>query len=186
MKDSLVIIPTYNELDNIEAIVNEVLAIDSQLDVLIVDDNSPEGTGFKADTLAKSESRIHVLHRAAKEGLGQAYKAGFRWALSRLYQYILAMNADFSHDPGELPCFLEQIHNGADLVLGSRYVGGGEIVGWNLGRKMVSSWGSLYARTILGVQVRDLTGGEAINVLIGKFWKKSILQPLRVKVFHFK
>ncbi|MBI5549268.1 MAG: polyprenol monophosphomannose synthase [Deltaproteobacteria bacterium] len=159
MSDALVIIPTYNEAENVEPITLAVLAADPRLDVLIVDDNSPDGTGVKADALAKADGRVHVLHRAAKEGLGRAYLAGFEWALARPYRFVFEMDADFSHDPRYLPRFLAQMEAGADMVLGSRYVEGGGTVNWGISRQIISKGGSLYARSILGVKVRDLTGG---------------------------
>ncbi len=159
MQRALVIIPTYNEVENLEPIVKAALAADPRLEVLVVDDNSPDGTGERADALAAAESRMHVLHRAAKRGLGRAYLAGFEWALSRPYECIFEMDADFSHDPRYLPRFLEAIDEGADVVLGSRYVAGGGTVNWGVARKIISRGGSLYARTILGLPVRDLTGG---------------------------
>jgi dolichol-phosphate mannosyltransferase len=184
MKNSLVIIPTYNEIDNIETIIKEVLAVDSRIEVLIIDDNSPDGTGCKVDTLALNESRIHVLHRTVKNGLGQAYKAGIEWALSRSYKHILEMDADLSHDPRDIPRFLEKIHNGSDVVLGSRYVQGGGVIGWSLKRKLVSSWGSLYARTILGVQVKDLTGGY--KCFHRKVLEKIDLDSIKSNGFSFQ
>ncbi len=159
MSDALVIIPTYNEAENVEPVTRAVLAADPRLEVLVVDDNSPDGTGAKADALAKAEPRIHVLHRPAKEGLGKAYLAGFEWALSRPYRYVFEMDADFSHDPRYLPRFLAEMDAGADMALGSRYIEGGGTVNWGIGRQIISKGGSLYARTILGVPVRDLTGG---------------------------
>jgi len=123
-----------------------------------VDDDSPDGTGDLADEIAARDPRVAVLHRAGKEGLGKAYLAGFAWALERDYGLVLEMDADFSHDPSYLPALLEKARE-ADLVLGSRYVPGGGTVNWGLGRKLISRGGSLYARTILGVGVRDLTGG---------------------------
>ncbi len=159
MNSALVIIPTYNECDNIGPITAAVLLATPKVDVLIVDDNSPDGTGRIADELARHESRISVLHREKKEGLGRAYLDAFRWALSRHYQSILEMDADFSHDPKYLPRFLKAAEEGADLVLGSRYVEGGGTVNWGVGRQLISKGGSLYARSILGVDIRDLTGG---------------------------
>ncbi|HZH03202.1 MAG TPA: polyprenol monophosphomannose synthase [Myxococcaceae bacterium] len=159
MKPALVCIPTYNERDNVEAITRSALAASDQVDVLIVDDNSPDGTGALADALARQDPRVHVLHRPHKEGLGRAYLDAFRWALERPYRYVLEMDADFSHDPTYLPRLLAEVASGADLVLGSRYVEGGGTVNWGPGRKMLSRGGSLYARSILGVDVRDLTGG---------------------------
>lgn len=159
MSDALVIIPTYNEAENVEPITRAVLAADPRLEVLVVDDNSPDGTGAKADALAKAEPRIHVLHRAEKQGLGRAYLAGFEWALARPYRYVFEMDADFSHDPRYLPRFLAEMDAGADMALGSRYIEGGGTVNWGISRQVISKGGSLYARTILGVGIRDLTGG---------------------------
>jgi len=159
MNPALVCIPTYNERENIEAIVQAVLAADPRVDVLIVDDNSPDGTGQLADGLAANEPRVRVLHREKKEGLGRAYLAAFRWALAAQYTYILEMDADFSHDPRYLPGIVDAAEAGADLVLGSRYVTGGGTVNWGVGRQLISRGGSLYARTILGVGIQDLTGG---------------------------
>ncbi len=157
-REALVCVPTYNEKDNVEPICKAILAASPKLDVLVIDDRSPDGTGEIADRLAAQEPRIHVLHRAGKEGLGKAYLAGFAWALERGYRLILEMDADFSHDPKYLPAILAAA-DGADLVLGSRYVPGGGTVNWGVGRKVLSRGGSLYARTILGLRVRDLTGG---------------------------
>ncbi|GMU11226.1 MULTISPECIES: polyprenol monophosphomannose synthase [Corallococcus] len=159
MNRALVCIPTYNERDNIGPITQAVLAADPRVDILVVDDNSPDGTGQLADELAAKDPRVRVLHREKKEGLGRAYLAAFRWALAEGYTYILEMDADFSHDPRYLPTFLDAAEGGADLVLGSRYVAGGGTVNWGVGRKIISRGGSLYARSILGVDVRDLTGG---------------------------
>jgi dolichol-phosphate mannosyltransferase len=156
---ALVCIPTYNERDNIEPIARAALAADPRIDILVIDDNSPDGTGRIADELAARDPRAHVLHRPSKQGLGRAYLDGFRWALQRGYPFILEMDADFSHDPRYLPHFLDRAEAGVDLVLGSRYVPGGGTVNWGLGRKLVSRSGSLYARTILGLRQRDLTGG---------------------------
>lgn len=159
MKPALVIIPTYNELENLKPIVDAVLAVDSRVDVLVCDDNSPDGTGRLADELAAKNDRVQVLHREKKEGLGRAYLAAFRWALERGYQFIIEMDADFSHDPRFLPTLIDTAQNEADLALGSRYVAGGGTVNWGVGRQIISQGGSLYARTILGVHIRDLTGG---------------------------
>jgi len=151
-----VVLPTYDERENLPRIVPAILAASPLLDVLVVDDNSPDGTGELADALAKEDPRVRVLHRVRKEGLGRAYLAGFADALAAGYGRILEMDADFSHDPGRLPALLA---SDADLVLGSRYVPGGSTVNWGLGRRLLSRGGSLYARTILGLPVRDLTGG---------------------------
>jgi dolichol-phosphate mannosyltransferase len=159
MNRALVCIPTYNEAENIEPITRAVLTTEPRVDILIVDDNSPDGTGKLADTLAAREPRVRVLHREKKEGLGRAYLAAFRWALGAGYTSIIEMDADFSHDPRHLPTLLDAAEGGADLVLGSRYVQGGGTVNWGVGRQVISRGGSLYARTILGVDIRDLTGG---------------------------
>jgi dolichol-phosphate mannosyltransferase len=156
---TLVCIPTYNERDNIAAITRAALDADARIDVLVVDDNSPDGTGKIADSLAETEKRIRVLHRPEKRGLGKAYLHAFREALTLGYGLVVEMDADFSHDPRCLPKLIDEAGRGADLVLGSRYVPGGGTVNWGIGRRLLSRGGSLYARTILGVHVADLTGG---------------------------
>jgi dolichol-phosphate mannosyltransferase len=156
-RSALVCLPTYNEIENLGPVLEAILAA-APVDVLVVDDGSPDGTGRLADEIAAREPRVHVLHRARKEGLGKAYLAAFEWALARPYGLVLEMDADFSHHPRYLPAMLERAA-GADLVLGSRYVPGGGTVNWGLGRKVISRGGSLYARTILGLPYRDLTGG---------------------------
>jgi len=153
-----VVLPTYDERENLPAIVPAILAASPELDVLVVDDDSPDGTGRLADQLATREPRVRVLHRARKEGLGRAYLAGFEVALRAGYGRILEMDADFSHEPERLPALLAASRE-ADLVLGSRYVPEGGTRNWGLGRRLLSRGGSVYARTILGVRVRDLTGG---------------------------
>jgi dolichol-phosphate mannosyltransferase len=155
---AVVCLPTYDERENIEPILEAILAAAPEVDVLVIDDNSPDGTGELADAFAAREPRVKVLHRAGKQGLGKAYLAGFAWALERGYGLVLEMDADFSHDPSYLPVMLAKARD-ADLVLGSRYVPGGGTENWGLGRKLLSRGGSLYARTILGIPVRDLTGG---------------------------
>ena len=159
MNPALVIIPTYNERENLEPITAAVLAVEPRADILIVDDNSPDGTGQLADELAKREGRVQVLHRREKQGLGKAYVEAFRWALARGYQLIIEMDADFSHDPKYLPVLIDTALGGADLVVGSRYVAGGGTVNWSFMRRLISKGGSLYARSILGVRIRDLTAG---------------------------
>jgi len=168
---ALVCIPTYNERDNIEAITRAALEADSRVDVLIVDDNSPDGTGKLADELAAKEPRIRVLHRPEKRGLGKAYLHAFREALSLGYGFVLEMDADFSHDPRCLPAMVDEAWCGTHLVLGFRYVPGGGTVNWGLGRRLLSRGGSLYARTILGVNVADLTGGF-------KCFRREVLEAL--------
>jgi dolichol-phosphate mannosyltransferase len=154
----LVCLPTYNEAENLRPMVAAILASAPRVDILVVDDRSPDGTGKIADELAAADARVHVLHRAGKEGLGKAYLAAFAWALERDYGLVLEMDCDFSHDPKYLPAMLAAAEE-ADLVLGSRYVDGGGTVNWGVGRKVMSRGGSLYARTILGLSVRELTGG---------------------------
>jgi dolichol-phosphate mannosyltransferase len=155
---ALVCVPTYNERENVEALVGAILAVNPSLDVLVIDDASPDGTGAAADGLAAADPRVHVLHRERKDGLGKAYLAGFEWALARGYDLVLQMDADFSHNPLHLGPMLQTARE-ADVVIGSRYVRNGGTANWGLGRKILSRGGSLYARTILGVPIRDLTGG---------------------------
>jgi dolichol-phosphate mannosyltransferase len=159
MDGVLVIVPTYNERDNLPEIVAAVHEHLPEADLLVVDDNSPDGTGALADEIAARDGKVHVLHRAGKQGLGTAYVAGFKWALGRDYQFLFEMDCDFSHDPKYLPVMLARARAGADLVLGSRYVDGGGTVNWGPMRKFISRGGSFYARTILGIGVRDVTGG---------------------------
>src|SRR5271155_739213 len=158
------ILPTYNEAENVQAIVaaaGEVLAGASPegFRVLVVDDGSPDGTGRLADELAAQHEWVQVLHRAEKNGIGPAYLAGFRHALDRGAGYVMEMDSDFSHDPADLARLLQAVYDGADLALGSRYVPGGGGPDWGLLRRVVSEGGSTYARIILGLQVKDLTGG---------------------------
>lgn len=159
MNEALIIIPTYNERDNLKTLCDQILAALPSADLLIVDDNSPDGTGQLADDMAASNPRIQVLHRSGKLGLGTAYIAGFRYALSKGYEYIFEMDADFSHDPVYLPALLGAAKDGAGVVIGSRRVPGGGTENWGISRQFISSGGSLYARTILGLDVRDLTSG---------------------------
>lgn len=155
---ALIILPTYNERENLPVVVPEALEQDPRIEVLIVDDNSPDGTGEVADELARSEPRIHVMHRPGKMGLGKAYIAGFRWALERDYEYIFEMDADLSHDPNHLPEFLESIEE-HDLVLGSRYLRGVTVVNWPMSRLLLSYSANRYARAVTGLPLTDLTGG---------------------------
>lgn len=155
---SLICVPTYDEAENITRIVPAVLEVVPKAHVLVIDDNSPDGTGELADRMAKSDARVHVLHRRGKEGLAKAYLAGFSWALSEHYQYIFELDADFSHNPAYLPGFLDLLQE-ADVVVGSRRIPGGGVENWGALRRLISWGGSLYARTVLGVGIRDLTGG---------------------------
>jgi dolichol-phosphate mannosyltransferase len=156
---AVVIIPTYNEAKNLPVLVPKVLGQDERIEVLVIDDNSPDGTGRLADDLAAREPRVHVVHRPGKQGLGTAYRLGFRWALERDYEYVFEMDADFSHDPKHLPQFLAAAEN-ADLVLGSRYLDGRvTVVNWPMPRLVLSYCANIYARWITGLRVWDATGG---------------------------
>ena len=156
---ALVIIPTYNERENLPELLRRIFAEALPLEVLIIDDNSPDGTGAVADQLAASNPCVHVMHRPAKMGLGSAYVAGFRYALERQYTAVFEMDADFSHDPAHLKDFLKAIAD-ADLVLGSRYLGGKvTVVNWPMGRLVLSYCANIYARRITGLRIWDLTGG---------------------------
>ena len=156
---ALVIIPTYNERENIARLIEIVLGKDSRIEILVVDDGSPDGTGAIVDGIRASNPRVNILHRAAKQGLGTAYRAGFKWALEREYEYIFEMDADFSHDPAHLPQFLKAIQD-ADLVLGSRYREGKvTVVNWPIARLLLSYFANVYARTITGLPLWDATGG---------------------------
>jgi dolichol-phosphate mannosyltransferase len=154
----LVAIPTYNESDNIERIVRAVLEHLSHAHVLVIDDSSPDGTGLIADRLAAQDSRVQVLHRPTKAGLGSAYLTAFRWALQRNYDAVIEMDADFSHDPADLPRLVHAAQD-ADVVIGSRYVAGGSVENWALGRRLLSKAGNLYASLALGLPIRDSTAG---------------------------
>jgi dolichol-phosphate mannosyltransferase len=171
---ALVIIPTYNEANNLTQIVPRVLEQDARLEVLVVDDNSPDGTGALADRLAAENPRVHVVHREGKQGLGTAYRAGFRWALERDYAYVFEMDADLSHDPKHLPAFLEAIQD-ADLVLGSRYLHGrAAVVNWPMGRLLLSYFANIYARVVTGMRLYDATGGF-------KCFRRKVLETVDLK-----
>ena len=154
----LVVLPTYNERDNLGWVVGRIRAATPQVDVLVVDDDSPDGTGEVADALAAADPQVSVLHRTEKAGLGAAYLHGFRVALERGYDVVGEMDADGSHQPEQLPLLLEALQ-GADLVIGSRWVPGGSVVNWPLSRKVLSVGGNLYARVLLGIPLRDVTAG---------------------------
>lgn len=156
---SLVVIPTYDESANLEWIIRRIHDAQPGVDILVADDNSPDGTGDIADRLASADPRVHVLHRESKQGLGSAYRAGFAWGLARDYDVLLEMDADGSHRPEDLQQILSASEAGADLVLGSRWVPGGGVVNWPLHRRLISRGGTLYARVLLGISVRDATGG---------------------------
>ena len=155
---TLVIVPTYNERENLPPMAQRLLALQAPVDLLVVDDNSPDGTGKIADELAEKHSSIHVLHRAEKNGLGRAYCAGFAWALERNYEFIMEMDGDFSHNPDDIPKFIEAAQN-ADLVLGSRYCNGIRVINWPLRRLLLSTGAARYVRYITGMPFTDPTGG---------------------------
>lgn len=166
---ALVIIPTYNERENLTKVVPLVLEQDLRLHVLVVDDNSPDGTGDLADALAEADPRVHVLHRAGKQGLGTAYVAGFRWAIEQRYDYVFEMDADLSHDPRHLPTFLAEIAD-ADLVIGSRYLNRRvTVINWPMSRLMLSYFANVYARRVTGLRLWDSTGGY-------KCYRRAVLE----------
>jgi len=168
---ALVIIPTYNEAVNLSNLLPQVLAQDPRIEVLVVDDNSPDGTGQLAEGLAAENRRVHVLHRSSKQGLGTAYLAGLKWGLEQDYAYFFEMDADFSHDPAHLKEFLKAIQN-ADLVLGSRYLAGRvTVVNWPMGRLLLSYFANVYARWVTGLRIWDLTGGF-------KCYRRKVLEGL--------
>ncbi len=173
-----VVVPTYNERDNLEPLVAAVLEALPQAQLLIVDDASPDGTGVLADVIAAREQRVAVLHRPGKAGLGAAYRDAFRWVLERPgVDAVVQMDADFSHDPRDLPRLLEPLMRDADLVLGTRYIPGGGTVGWSRRRELISRGGTTFARTVLLLPYRDLTGGF-------KAWRRDLLEAIRLRDAH--
>ncbi len=177
MPEALVCLPTYNERENLERMLRALVPLG--VGVLVVDDNSPDGTGELADALAQELEHVSVLHRPEKEGLGPAYLAGFGRALETDAEYVLEMDCDFSHDPADVPRLVRACADGADVALGSRYVAGGGTENWGAGRRLVSAGGSLYARTLLGVGVRDLTGGF-------KCYRRRVLERIDLAAIHSK
>ena len=174
-RDVWVVLPTYNERENVERMADAILASLPEASLLIVDDSSPDGTGELADTIAAREARVSVLHRSAKQGLGVAYRDGFRWVLERPdAKAVVQMDADFSHDPADLPRLLAPLMGNADLVLGTRYMRGGSTVGWPWYRRLISRGGTLFARTVLLLPYRDLTGGF-------KAWRRELLESIRLR-----
>lgn len=171
----VVTLPTYNERENLERVAEAILAALPEATLLVVDDSSPDGTGTLADTMASVEPRLHVLHRPAKEGLGVAYRDGFRWALARSEtRAVVQMDADLSHDPADLPRLLSPLMSGSDLALGTRYMPGGGTVGWPLRRQLISRAGTTFARVLLLLPYRDLTGGF-------KAWRRDLLEAIRLR-----
>ncbi|MCP4726710.1 MAG: polyprenol monophosphomannose synthase [bacterium] len=173
---TLIIIPTYNEISNIRRIIEAVLSQDYSLEVLIVDDNSPDGTGNTVRELQEKDSRIHLLEREGKMGLGTAYICGFKYAIKNNFDYIFEMDADFSHNPTEIPNFLNSIKEN-DLVLGSRYIQGVNVVNWPLRRLILSYGANLYTRIITGLRVRDATGGY-------KCFRREVLEAIDLDKIH--
>lgn len=173
---ALIIFPTYNERDNIEKIVHAVLPLDPRIHVLIVDDNSPDGTGEIADRLAAQEEKVKVLHRDKKDGLGRAYIAGFRWAIEHEFDFIFEMDADFSHGPEYIKDFLREIQT-HDLVLGSRYISGVNVINWPMSRLLLSYFANVYTRIITGMPVRDATGGY-------KCFRREVLEAIDLDAVH--
>ncbi len=173
----LIIVPTYNERENIEVLVPRIFAVVPHVNVLIVDDSSPDGTGAAANALAADDVRVHVLARPHKRGLGAAYRDGFRWALSKDYDTVIEMDADLSHDPSYLPRLLDTIAGGADLVIGSRRTRGGGTENWGMWRRAISAGGNIYASTILGVDVGDLTAGF-------KAFRRRVLETLDLEAIR--
>lgn len=170
---ALIVVPTYNEIENLQPLTDAITKVTSpEVEVLIVDDGSPDGTGQLADELAAKNSRIHVLHRPKKMGLGTAYVNGFKWGLEKGFDALIEMDADFSHNPRYLPTMLASLSS-SDVVIGSRYVKGGGTVNWGIGRKILSMGGGIYSRLILGAPIRDFTGGF-------NGWKRKVLEAVDI------
>jgi dolichol-phosphate mannosyltransferase len=178
MNDGIVIIPTYNEIENIEAIVRAVFAQPVAFDVLVVDDNSPDGTAAKVLELQAEYPALHLEVRAGKSGLGTAYVHGFKWAIKNKYEYIFEMDADFSHNPADLARLYEACHKGADLAIGSRYVTGVNVVNWPLSRVLMSYYASSYVRAITGMTIRDATAGFIC-------YKRKVLESINLDRIKF-
>ena len=176
MNKTLVVVPTYNERENLRPLAQRLLNLPVPVDLLVVDDNSPDGTGQIADELAAKHPNIHVLHRTVKDGLGRAYIAGFQWALARDYEFVFELDGDFSHNPDDIPAFLKAAEN-ADLVLGSRYSNGIRVVNWPLKRLVLSRSAGVYVRLITGMTFSDPTGGY-------KCFRRRALQALDLDAVH--
>jgi len=182
MSDSIVIIPTYNEIENIEKIIRAVVGLDKPFDVLVIDDGSPDGTAAVVKSLMAGEmaERLHLIERAGKLGLGTAYITGFRWALDRDYEYIFEMDADFSHNPNDLPRLYEACAvEGNDIAVGSRYVSGVNVVNWPIGRVLMSYFASKYVRLVTGFKVHDTTAGFVC-------YKRRVLRTIELDKIRFK
>jgi dolichol-phosphate mannosyltransferase len=173
MNKTVVVVPTYNERENLSPLAQRLMSLKTPVDLLVVDDNSPDGTGKIADELAAANPAIQVLHRKEKNGLGRAYIAGFQWALARHYEFLFELDGDFSHNPDDIPMFLEAIKN-ADLVLGSRYMNGIRIINWPLSRLMLSKGAAKYVKIVTGMPFTDPTGGY-------KCFRRSALESIRLE-----
>lgn len=182
MSDSIVIIPTYNEKENIEKIIRAVMGLEKQFDILVIDDGSPDGTADIVKGLMAGEfsGRLHLLQRKGKLGLGTAYIAGFKWALERDYEYVFEMDADFSHDPNDLPRLYHATHDeGYDVAIGSRYVSGVNVVNWPIGRVLMSYFASKYVQTVTGFKVHDTTAGFVC-------YRRKVLETIPLDEVRFK
>ena len=179
--DSVVIIPTYNEKENISNIIHALLKLEHQFDILVIDDNSPDGTAAIVERLIEEiPERIHLVKRAGKQGLGTAYIAGFKWALQHDYEYVIEMDADFSHRPEDLvPLYNACANDGADLSVGSRYISGVNVVNWPMGRVLMSYYASAYVRIVTGMPVRDTTAGFVC-------YRRRVLQTIDLDGVEFK
>lgn len=180
--DGVVIIPTYNEIENIRAIIRAVTSLEKPLDVLIIDDGSPDGTADAVKELMQTElqGRLHLIERKGKLGLGTAYICGFKWAIEHGYDYIFEMDADFSHNPNDLPCLYAACHDeGFDVAVGSRYITGVNVVNWPIGRVLMSYYASAYVRTILGISLRDTTAGFVC-------YRREVLETIDLDKIRFK
>ena len=179
MNDGIVIIPTYNEIENIEVIIRAVFSLDTHFDILVVDDNSPDGTAQKVRELQQEyDGKLFLEVRAGKSGLGTAYVHGFRWAIGRKYEYIFEMDADFSHDPNDLVKLYNACKKGADMAIGSRYVTGVNVVNWPLNRVLMSYYASAYVRMITGMTIRDATAGFIC-------YKRKVLESVNLDRIKF-
>ena len=178
--DSVVLIPTYNEKENISKIIDAVLGLEHQFDILVIDDNSPDGTAAIVEDIMTREPRVHILKRAGKQGLGTAYIAGFKWAIEQKYEYIIEMDADFSHNPKDLiPLRAACAEEGADVSIGSRYITGVNVVNWPMGRVLMSYYASMYVRIVTGMSVRDTTAGFVC-------YRRKVLETIELDKIQFK
>ncbi|MCF8303170.1 MAG: polyprenol monophosphomannose synthase [Bacteroidales bacterium] len=179
MSDSLVIIPTYNEKENIEGIIRKVCSLQSSFDILIIEDNSPDGTGdIVKKLMPEYPERLHIIEREGKQGLGTAYITGFKWGIEKAYDFIFEMDADFSHNPNDLERLYQACQNGADVSIGSRYIKGVNVVNWPIGRVLLSYFASYYVRIITGMHIKDTTAGF-------KCYKRKVLESINLDKIKF-